>query len=190
MELPVIAEYLKKRGFDAILVTTKEEAKNEILKIITPQESVGVGGSLTIRATGIIDALIARGNNVIQHWMPGAPQEDIRKNRREQTRAQAYLTSANAITESGEIVNMDTYGNRVAAMIFGPEKVIIVAGRNKIVKDTRAAFKRIKEYVSPKNAERLGIPKAESLWKVSTIIHERPPDTKTTVIIVGEELGF
>jgi L-lactate utilization protein LutB len=185
-----LIENLKKRGFEAIFVSNREEAKNEILRIIGPSESVGVGGSLTIRATGVIEALLERGYEVIQHWLPGASQEKIREERRRQTRANVYLTSTNAVTEAGELVNMDTFGNRVSAMIFGPEKVIIVAGINKIVHNVDEAFKRIKEQVTPKNARRLGIPKPETLWKVSTIIHERPPDTKVTVILVNEELGF
>ena len=183
-------ENLRKNHFKVLHVNSSQEAKENILKIIGEEESVGVGGSLTIRALDVIDELISRGNKVIHHWLPKTFVDEIADARRREVRTDAFLTSSNAITLDGELVNMDTFGNRVSAMIFGPKKVIVVAGLNKIVRNIDEGFKRIREHVTPKNAERLGVEVAENLCKVATIIYKRPDDTDITIILVNEELGY
>jgi L-lactate utilization protein LutB len=189
-KIPDLIENLRKKHFNVINVNDIEKAKEEVLKLINENETVGVGGSLTIRALGVIEELMNRGNKVIHHWLPKTFIDEIKKARREEVRADVFLTSTNALTLNGELVNMDTYGNRVAAMIFGPPKVIIVAGYNKIVKDIDEAFKRVREEAAVKNAKRLEIEYPEQLCKVATIIYQKPDDTDITIILVNAQLGL
>jgi len=114
-----------------------------------------------------------------------------------------FLSSTNALTVDGIIVNTDGVGNRVAGMIFGPRRVILVVGINKIVKDIDDAIWRIKNVATPMNAYRLGLntPCAKlgycmnctsnvSICRVTTIIEYKPSRTDFTVVLVGEELGY
>jgi len=186
-----VIENLRKNGFNVLNVETTDAAKQEILKMIKEDEVVGIGGSLTIRELGVIEELMSRGNKVIHHWLPNTFIDEIKDARRRAVRlSDVYLTGTNAITLNGELVNIDTFGNRVVAMIYGPPKVIIVAGYNKIVKDVDDAFKKIKEETAVKNAKRLNVEFPQGLCKVSTIIHQRPNDTDITIILINMELGY
>lgn len=185
-----LVEILRKRHFNVINVQTPQEAKAEVMKLVAEGESVGVGGSLTIRAIDVLDELAAAGNKVIHHWLPATFIDEIKDARRRATRADVYLTSTNAITLDGELVNVDTFGNRVAAMIYGPKKVIIVAGYNKVVKNVEEAMKKIRGETAVKNAKRLNVEAPDNLCKVATIIYQRPNDTDITIILVNAELGF
>lgn len=190
-KLESVIENLRKNHFKVTRVDTPEAAKDEMLKLIGEDEVVGVGGSQSIRETGIIEELINRGNKVIHHWLPGTFIEEIKDARRRAVRlADTYLTSTNGITLDGFLVNMDTFGNRVSAMIYGPKKVIIVAGINKIVKNVDEAFKRIRGEVAVRNAQRLNMDNPNKLCKVASIIYERPDDTDITIILVGVETGY
>ncbi len=190
-KIDTVIENLRKNHFSVVKVETVEEAKEEILKEIKEDEVVGVGGSLTIRATGVIEELINRGNKVIHHWLPGTFLDEIKAARRRATRiSDVYLCSSNAITLDGELVNMDTYGNRVAGMMYGPPKVIIAAGYNKVVKNIEEAFKKIKNETAVKNAQRLNIDNPNRLCKVASIMYQRPDDTDITIILINSELGF
>jgi L-lactate utilization protein LutB len=198
-----VVENLKRRGFDAFWCKTKEEAKSKLLDIIPVTAKIGIGGSVTIRELGIIDELIERGNTVIHHWKPGLPSEEDFQIRREEMTSDVFLSSTNALTVDGVIVNTDGVGNRVAGMIFGPRRVILVVGINKIVKDIDDAIWRIKNVATPMNAYRLGLntPCAKlgycmnctsnvSICRVTTIIEYKPSRTDFTVVLVGEELGY
>lgn len=198
-----VVENLKKRGFNAFWSETKEDAKNRLLEIVPQTAKVGIGGSITIRELGIIEELEDRGNTIIHHWKTGfTPEEDFQI-RREEISTDIFLTSTNALTIDGVIVNTDGVGNRVAGMIFGPRHVILVAGINKIVKDIDDALWRIKNIATPMNAHRLGLntPCAKlgycmscssnvSICRVTTIIEYKPSKTDFTVLLVNEELGY
>ncbi|MCE5299334.1 MAG: lactate utilization protein [Spirochaetia bacterium] len=189
--LDLVVENLRKNDFKVTVAENVEVARTEVLKLIGEEDVVGIGGSLTIRDIGVIDELLDRGNKVIHHWLPDTFIEEIRDARRRAVRnSDVYLTSTNAITLNGELVNMDTFGNRVSAMIYGPQKVIIVAGINKIVRTVDEAFKRIRGETAVKNAERLKMEHPKGLCKVASIIYEKPNDTDITVILVNSELGF
>ncbi|HRU40081.1 MAG TPA: LUD domain-containing protein [Candidatus Goldiibacteriota bacterium] len=138
----------------------------------------------------MFDELISAGNKVIHHWLPATFIDEIKAARRRATQADVYLTSTNAITLDGELVNMDTNGNRVAAMIYGPKRVIIVAGYNKIVRNVDEAFRKIRGETAVKNAQRLGVEAPDNLCKVATIIYQQPNDTHINIILVNAELGF
>jgi hypothetical protein len=196
-------EKLEAHDFKAIYVKTKEEAVQEIWKYVTPKQRIGVGGSVTIRELGILDQLEARGCTPYDHWKPGLSKESYLEIRKSEMTSDLFLSSVNAITLNGELVNIDGIGNRVNSINFGPGKVIIVAGYNKIVEDVQEAIKRIKNVAAPLNARRLNIdvPCAKigrcvdcntpsRICRV-VMIHERKPSlTDILIILVGEELGF
>jgi L-lactate utilization protein LutB len=194
---------LEKNGFKTLYMATKREAADEVLKLIPKGVLVGVGGSMTVRELGLVEALIRRGNEVAQHWQAGLSEEERMVARRRQLTSDVFLTSSNAITERGQLVNIDGAGNRVAAMIFGPKKVIVVAGANKIVKDLNEALERVRKVAAPMDARRLNLktPCAVSgvctdcdapdrICRVTTIMHRKPLKTDITVVLVGEELGY
>lgn len=196
-------EKLKAHGFEAHYVKTKEEAVEEIWKHITPETRVGVGGSVTIRELGILDQLKAKGSIVYDHWTPGLSKEESTQIRKDQMTSNLFLSSVNAATLNGELVNIDGIGNRVNATNFGPGKVILIAGYNKIVEDVQEAIRRIKNVAAPINARRLNIDvpcaklgkcvDCDSPNRICRVImiHERKPSlTDILVILVGEELGY
>lgn len=197
------AEKLKGHDFEAIYVKTKGEAIQEILRFATPMTKVGVGGSITIRELGVLDQLKARGSTILDHWVPGLSREQSLEIRKAQMTSDLFLSSSNAVTMNGELVNIDGIGNRVNSINFGPKKVILVAGYNKIVGDMDEAIKRVRNEASPPNARRLGldVPCAKLGWCADCnspdracrviVIHERKPMlTDIFVILVGEELGY
>lgn len=196
-------EKLEAHGFKAVYTGNKEGAVAEIWKHITPKDKVGVGGSVTIRELGILEQLETKGNTLYNHWKPGLSKEDSLAIRKSQMTCDVFLSSINAITLNGELVNIDGIGNRVNPTTFGPAKVVLVAGHNKIVEDIQEAIKRVKNVAAPKNAKRLNIdvPCAKlgrcvdcnspnRICRV-VMIHERKPSlTDMLIIIVGEELGY
>ncbi len=195
-------EALENNGFTVEYAANIVQATEAILNMIPTTALVGVGGSITVRELGLVQALQARGNPVAQHWGDYSPAERM-KIRRQQLTADIFLTSSNAITEKGQLVNVDGAGQRVAAMIFGPEKVIVVAGINKVVMDLNAAIDRINNVAAPINAKRLnrktpcattGIcsdcESTERICNIMTIIEKKPLLTDFTVVLVGEALGY
>lgn len=197
---------LRKNDFNAMYIRTKRESVAKVLELIPPNALVGVGGSVTVRELGLLGSLRNRGNKIADHWearQKGLPPEEVMKVRRLLLNSDVLLTSTNAVTEDGCLVNTDHAGQRVAAMIFGPKKVIIVAGVNKIVRDVEDALERIKNVVAPMNAKRLDlrVPCTDTgicsdcdsqnrICNVTTIIERRPIHTDVTVILIGEELGY
>jgi hypothetical protein len=196
-------EKLEAHDFKALYVKSRQEAVEEIWKYITPKTRVGAAGSITIRELGILDQLEKQGNIVYDHWKPGLSKEKILEIRKSQMTSDLFLGSVNAITMNGEMVNIDGAGNRVNSHIFGPGKVILVVGYNKIVEDVQEGIKRVKNVAAPINAKRLNIdvPCAKlgkcvdcnspnRICRV-VVIHERRPSlTDILVILVGEELGY
>lgn len=196
-------EKLKAHDFKAIYVETKEGVVEEIMKNTTPALRIGVGGSQTIRELGILEKLEEQGNTIYNHWKPGLSKEAVLEIRKLQMTSDLFLSSVNAVTLNGELVNIDGIGNRVNSTNFGPGKVILVAGYNKIVDDVQEAIHRIKNFAAPLNARRLNIDvpcaKVGKCVDCSSpnricrviVIHERKPSlTDILVILVGEELGF
>ncbi|MBE0449518.1 MAG: lactate utilization protein [Clostridia bacterium] len=137
---------------------TSIEALHEKIKSIVPENSVvSVGGSMTLFETGVIDLLRNEPYVFLDRYAEGLTPEEIKSIFRQSFSADAYFASTNAITENGELYNVDGTGNRVAAMIFGPDKVIIIAGLNKIVKDLDEAVHRNREVSAPANVKRLSM---------------------------------
>jgi L-lactate utilization protein LutB len=197
-------ESLKKNEMETIYFPTAREAGEEVLKRIPREATVGFGGSVTLRQMGLVEALERRGNEVFNHWKEGLSKEDRAVVAKKQQSADFFVTSTNALTVDGKLVNVDASGNRVTSMIFGPGKVIVVTGVNKIVGNLNQAMARIKKSVAPQNCRRRKDPTpcAEDLvchdcdtparlCRVTTIIERKPWGIKEfTVILVGEELGY
>jgi hypothetical protein len=196
-------EKLQAHDFQAVYVRARDEAVKEIWKSITPGMKVGVGGSVTIRELGIIEQLKSKGHMVYDHWAAALSREDSLRIRRSQMTSDLFLASANAVTVNGEIVNIDGAGNRVNSITFGPGKVILVAGYNKLVDDVQEAIERTKNVATPMNAKRLNTeaPCAKlgycvdcnsphRLCRVTTILERKPLLSEILVILVGEELGY
>jgi len=196
-------EKLKAHDFAATCVKTKAEAVKEIWRHVTPEMKVGVGGSMTIREIGILDQLRGKGHLVYDHWAPGLSREESLLLRKFQMSSDLFLSSSNAVTMNGELVNIDGAGNRVNSITFGPEKVVLVAGFNKLVEDIQEAIKRIKNVVTPMNARRLNIEvpcaklgycvdcnSPDRLCRAVVILERKPLLTDLLVILVGEELGY
>jgi hypothetical protein len=198
-----VIERLEAHDFKAIYVKSKAEAVEEILKHVIPNAKIGVGGSVTIRELGILDQLKVKGNLLYDHWVPGLTKEESLKTRKFQMTSDLFLSGVNAITLNGELINIDFAGNRTNATTYGPGKVILVVGYNKIVEDVQEAIKRIKNVAAPINARRLNIdvPCAKvgkcvdcnspnRICRVVMIHERRPFLTDMLIILVGEELGY
>jgi hypothetical protein len=194
---------LKDHGFDAHFVSTVEEARDLILSMVSGYETFGFGGSHTTRSLGLKETLQAKGKTLFDHWEGNLFGEENKKIRLAQGRSDCFVCSANAISATGEIVNVDAVGNRTAAMTFGPKKVIIVAGMNKVRPDLQSALERIREVAGPLRAKSLNLdtPCAKTgvcidcnapkrICEVTTILHRKPWMTDISVILVNESLGY
>lgn len=148
-------ESLESKGYEVFIVEDEVKAKETLLSIIKSGSKVACGGSQTLLECGILDELRSGDYNFLDRYKAGLTDEDIKKIHREAFFSDYYLTSTNALTENGELVNLDGLGNRVAAMIYGPENVIVIAGENKITRDIDSAYNRVRNYASPINCKRL-----------------------------------
>ncbi len=194
---------LKKNNFGALFVPDSKSACEEVMKQIPDGATVAVGGSVTL---GQIELLEALGNRKIRFLWPmrqGKTTEEVMDLIRQSFSADVFISSTNAITEDGKLFNVDASGNRVGAMLIGPQKTIIVCGVNKIVKDIEAAEKRLKEWTAPQNAKRLGrkTPCAETgvcadcksperICNIYVTLAKKPTRIDMNVILVGETLGI
>ena len=195
---------LESNGFKTILASDKNEALKEVLQLVPEKAQVGIGGSVTICEVDLVSELTKRGNNVLENWSRKVTPEEDMAIRKGHLTCDVFITSSNAITEDGKLVNIDGMGNRVASMIFGPKKVIVMAGINKIVKDIHTGIERIRHTATPMNVKRMGgttpcvidvcdLEKCQPPNRhchVITIIEKIPVKTDTTIILVKEELGF
>jgi len=146
---------LEKNNMNGYFVQTEEDALNKIKELIEEKDVITVGGSMTLFETGVMDLLRNGKYNFFDRFEEGLTEEQVTAVNKKSFLADAFFTSTNAITEAGELYNVDGRGNRVAAIIYGPDKVIVVAGVNKIVKDLEEAIMRNRELAAPANAKRL-----------------------------------
>jgi hypothetical protein len=194
---------LQRNGFDAHLATSPQAACRQVINMSADYETFGIGGSDTVRAIGVVDELRIMGKTIYDHWPPELSAEEVQAARLAQGRSDCFLCSANAISEEGEIINVDGIGNRVAAMSFGPRKVILVAGANKIAPDLPSALRRVREVAAPMRAKSLGMetPCAASgrcsdcsapqrICRITTILHRPPMLSDISVVLVAQPLGF
>ncbi|RDY22677.1 lactate utilization protein [Romboutsia maritimum] len=146
---------LEDNNIKGYLVNTEEDLFKIIESIVKKGELIGCGGSMTLFETNVIDFLRNGNYNFLDRYKSNLTKEDMKKIYRKSFYADTYFTSTNAITENGELYNVDGNGNRIAAMLYGPDKVIVICGVNKIVKNVDEAIKRNREICAPANAKRL-----------------------------------
>lgn len=192
---------LAKRRMEASYAANREDAARVVLEMIPDNATVGIGGSISVQELNILAALKQKGCTVYWHWLANGPEE-INKTRRLAMTADVYLSGTNALTEDGILINVDGFGNRVASMVFGPKKVIVIAGQNKITKDIHEGLQRIKKHACTANARRLNrkTPCAsrectdcnspERMCNITTLIEGRPNGVQMHVLLVGEPMGF
>jgi hypothetical protein len=214
-----VIENLKKRKMEGIYAANRQEALSLVMDMIPAGAVVARGDSISLDQIGFLEAIARRNQNAVidpfqidseGRW----PEEQARqKMMRETFFADIFITSTNAITMDGKLVNIDGAGNRVSAMIFGPAKVILVVGINKIVKDVEEGLERIHQYAAPVNAKRHalkhrsanlgelpcvktgGCVECRHDWKIcnyTVVIDGAMPmhHGRINVVLVGEELGI
>ncbi|NKQ41140.1 MAG: LUD domain-containing protein, partial [Sulfurovum sp.] len=156
---------LRNNGFEVIEVATKEEAFELAKGFVESGMKVGLGGSTTVSDIGLLEWLTQKSDiELCNQYEQGISMEDNVERRRQGLVSDLYITSSNAITRNGDLVNADGDGNRVAAQIFGPKKVLLIVSKNKIVDNIQDGFGRIRGLVVPKNIERMNA-KAISMGK-------------------------
>lgn len=149
----VLIKNLQSRHFDAYYCETKEEALNKALSLIPAGSSVGWGGALSAQQIGLLDAVNA-GNFVALDRDKAANPQEREEIMRKCLSAETFITGANAISLDGQMVNIDGNGNRVAAIIYGPKQVLVIAGMNKVEDSLEAAMNRARTVAAPMNKQR------------------------------------
>jgi hypothetical protein len=201
-----IIEHLSRRRMEGSYAATADQARDEILAMIPEQAVVARAGSMSAAGIGLWEKLSERSDvRVLNPSQPGISPEEALALRRQGLSADVMIASTNAITLDGRLVNLDGIGNRVAGMIFGPKKVILVVGMNKVASNLDAAMERVKHYAAPVNATRLNakVPCVETgvcsdchspqrLCNVWTIIDGQSATLagRIHVKLVGADLGY
>ena len=196
-------ENLRRNNMEAVYAETAADALALLKSYLTPGCTVGVGGSVTLDEIGAIDLLRSGDYDFLDRYAPGLTPVQMKDIFRRSLLSDVYVMSANAITENGELYNVDGRANRVAAMLFGPESVVVIAGYNKIVKDLAEADLRVRTIAAPMNCVRL---KRETpCTKIGTcadcrsegricadrvVMARQMVKDRVKVILVREELGY
>lgn len=196
-----LKQNLESKGYQVSVFGNKEEAANYINEQVD-QKSVGLGGSVTIHEMNLFERLSS--HNVV-YWHDKKPEDmTVMETRTAASRAEVYISSVNAISEAGEIVNIDNTGNRVAAISYGPAKIYLIIGGNKVTADLESAIYRARNVASPLNAKRLNrkTPCAvkgdrcyecnspERICRSLSVLWDKPTGADYEVILIEEELGF
>jgi len=207
IRLNEVKEALEANNFEAFIVENADEARELVMKEIVPHmgaKSLSWGGSMTLLATKLQDAF--RGNKaykVIDTADTSVSPQEFLDRRRQALLVDLFLVGTNAVTESGQLVNLDGTGNRVAALAFGPKHVVVLVGRNKVVADVDEAMYRITNYAAPTNAMRLdrktpcvntsyceNCSSPERICNTWTITEKSNPKGRVKVVLINEELGL
>jgi len=198
---------LRHNHFEAHVAETPADALRLVMADILPATgavSVAWGGSRSLAQMGLLDALRqAPGLQAMDTFDKNLGRDELLERRRQALLVDCFFTSANALTETGMLVNLDMTGNRVAALTFGPRHVVVVCGRNKLAPDTETAMRRVKEYAAPVNAMRLDkktpcvktsrcqdCNSLERICNTWVITQKCCPTGRIHVVLVNEELGF
>ena len=199
---------LQKNLFETLYLENGKQAFEQIMKMVSKEVCIGMGDSYTLQEIGVIGELETKGYNLLNPWKKGITREESLDLRRKALTSDIFLTGTNALTMDGKLVSTDGLGNRVAGMIFGSLKVIVVAGVNKIVANVDEAIARIRNICAPVNARKHNFkpphrsPCADtgfcsecnprqSMCNKTVIIEGCSRDQgRMTILIIGEELGY
>jgi len=208
-------ENLEKNGFKALYAPDSKSALALLSNLLVPGETIGVGGSVTLSQIGAMELIRDPKYRYFDRYDKSLSPEQLQELNHKAVMADTFLASSNAITESGVLYNVDGTGNRLCAFVYGPKRVIVVAGYNKIVPTMEDAIVRVKTVSAPANAVRLGMDTycakhghcinagldrnnmvfpasgtCTSRLCTSAVVTGRSQGGRITVIIVGEELGY
>jgi hypothetical protein len=187
---------------ELLFLNNQEELLKYLDNLIEENQTVGVGGSMTLFETGVIDYLRKKPIRFLDRYQEGLSTDQIENIFHQSLLADVYLTSSNAIDRNGNLYNIDGHGNRVAAMIYGPKKVVVIVGMNKIFDDELSAIQHIKNMSCPANALRLHkntpcvqVGKCVDCQSDDRICSAyvkiaRQPLGRMTVLVINEELGY
>lgn len=194
---------LKKHNMEGYFVQDETQLKDLLTNLIAENSTVGVGDSMTLFETGVIEFLRNHKVNFLDKYREGITKEEKKEIYIKNFSADTFVCSTNALTQDGELYNIDGNGSRVAPMIYGPKQVLIIAGINKIVKDGSAAEARVRNYAAPLDAKRLGkktpctelgycidCKSPERICNDFTIIRGQFDKERIKVILVGKQLGY
>ena len=205
---------LERNNMKAFYAETIEEAAKIALGLVNDGDTISHGGSVTLSQLGLIDEFKSGRYNYLDRSKPGLSPENVMEIYRKTFSADAYFTSSNAVTVNGELYNVDGNSNRVAAMLFGPKKVIVIVGVNKIVDNILEAAERVKKYAAPPNCVRLnketycaskgkcvtaddenayfcdGCTSPDRICRNYTVMSAQRTKDRGNVIIVSENLGY
>jgi len=196
-------EALRRNRFEATFFETREETANTIMQLIKPGMEVAFGGSQTAKQLNLQELVKETGATILDHNAVGLSEDQKLGVMRRQQICDVFICSSNAISLQGELFNIDGNGNRVAAMAFGPRRVIVIAGVNKLVADEEAAWQRIRTIAAPINFKRLNRPNPCTKQGVCmncnlptrgcniyVATRRKPPMMDFSVFIVNDSLGF
>ena len=200
-DIEIVVEALKLNNFDPVIYVEKaKDAVPVIADMISPDDSIEMAGSMSVAQLGILDMLRQRGNKGLDFPKPGEFSFD---EMRKTPRRDILLVSSNAVTMDGKLVNTDGLGNRVAGMVFGVKKVILLIGANKIVRDVEEALDRIQNVIAPYHAKYIGVntpcalteecsdcDSPQRICNITTIITKKPPSVEFAIVLTGEDLGL
>jgi len=198
---------LESNNFEVFLANNKDEAYKIVIEDIMPPlnaRTISWGGSMTFKATGLYKDLKTKSNlEVLDTFDKKIPQNEKNELRRQALLVDLFITGTNAVTETGQLVNLDMIGNRIGALTFGPKWVIIMIGRNKIVTDLDEAMFRMKNYVAPANSMRLDkktpcvktsyceeCKSPDRICNTWTITEKSFPKGRVKVVLINEDLGL
>ncbi|MEA5112506.1 MAG: lactate utilization protein [Geobacteraceae bacterium] len=195
---------LEKNGFIALYLQSAAEAADYIVAEAEGAETIGFGGSMSVADLQVGPRLLQMGKELLNHGAPGLSFEERIEIMRRQLNCDLFLSGSNALTLTGCLVNIDAIGNRVGSMFFGPKKVIVVVGRNKLVDGSiQDAINRVKNWASPPNARRLNYktPCAETgfcsdcgsperICRITVVLERKPRYTDVRVLVVNEDMGL
>lgn len=207
IRLKAVKSALEENNFDVYLCSDAAEANDLVEKTILPElkpASISWGGSLTFSSSGLYDILKGYpGSNILDTYDKSIPFNDLLERRRQSLLVDLFISGTNAVTESGQLVNLDMIGNRIGGITFGPKYVLILMGRNKIVSDLDEAFYRIKNYAAPVNVMRLDkktpcretsicqeCKSPERICNTWTVTEKSFPKGRIKVVLINEDLGF
>lgn len=193
---------LEMRKFEAYYCENADTAKEKALSLINKDDTLSWGGSRTLAEIGLIDTLRRDGYTLVDRDTAKSPEEKF-EFMRKALLCDTYLTSTNAVTKDGILVNVDGNGNRVAAMCFGPKNVIVIVGMNKLCDTLEDAEERVHNVAAPLNAKRFGFTKTgcstgkcceclsdECMCSYTVKTRQSKTKGRIKIILVGESLGF
>lgn len=207
LRLGAVKATLEKNNFEVHIAANREAASELVLDTLLPDiapSSVSWGGSKTFVATGLYTRLkTLDAVTILDTYDTTLTDGEKLERRRQALLVDLFITSTNAITESGHLINLDMVGNRIAALTFGPRNVIVLAGRNKLVADLEGAWERIKAYAAPVNCMRLDMKtpcaatgfcqdckSPQRICNTWTITEKSFPKGRVRIVLINDDLGF